>query len=345
MLFKTIEEFIEFVPVNKSLKLSTISRDIKRVERKYLIAYLGQAQYDDLDTAFNTGAGTLTTAQNKLMEYARDVVALFTTSQALPIIQVQISDAGVKSHDTDTEKNVPQWKFDTLNEEYCLKLGWQAVDEMMKFLQANAGVYTLWAADPLVNTLHKKYIINTATEFNQYYWINDSPTTFKALEPSMKNAQLLDFKGCPGDEMMTRILAEIESGTISADVQPLMKWLKPMFANLVIYRAIKELFITVRNDGIYTNNYKTTDNANNKERLAASAAQMQYSSDAWNQSCIYQKELLAYLQAEASASKYPEFFNSSLYVAPVVEEDTVDCCECGTCSTCDPKNKKFVRLA
>lgn len=339
MLFKTIEEFLEYVPVNNSLKLKTITPDIKRVERKFLKPYLGTAQYEALNTAYNSVSPVITPHQEALLKYAQEAVALFTISQALPILQIQVSDAGLKSHTSDTEKDTAQWKVDALSEEYCLKQGWETLDEMMKFLQTNAANYPLWTADTTASTIAKQFIINTSTEFNKYYWINDSPLTYKALEPSMRNALLFDFNSSPGADMMTRIMAEILSGTISAHVEALMKWLKPMFAHAVIARGIKELYITVRPDGVFLNNYKTTDSQNNRERLAVTQAQAQYAAEAYTQVCSYGNAMLEFLQANATSSVYPEFFNSTLYV-PAEEEDTLSFLNCED----ESKKRKFFRI-
>jgi hypothetical protein len=341
MLFKTIDQFREHIPVNTGLAFKSLERDIQRVEKKYLVPYLGQAMYDELNEAFE--GGNPSEELQALLFYAREVVAPFALSQALPIIQVQISDSGVQSVDTKSEKNSDQWKVDALNEEYCLKIGWENLEEMMKILEANADDYETWADDETASTIHKQYIINTTREFNSYYFIGDSPLTFKALEPSMKNAQLLDFAGGPGEEMMTRILEEIKSGEISDDIEELMKWLKPMFTNLVIHRGIKQLYITIRPDGIYTNSYKADFRSNNRERNAATSLQMQYVDETWNQACIYRAEMMKYLQANASEEKYPEFFNSDLYVPPVEDVETTVCC-CGTCATCLTKKRKFYRF-
>lgn len=345
MLFSTIDEFAVYVPVNTSLSFDTIKRDILRVERKYLLPYLGQAQYNALDAAYDNGNGSLTGAQQLLMDYVRDVVALFTTAQALPIIQVQISDSGVKSHDTDTEKTAAQWKVDQLTEDYCIKLGWDAIDEMLKFLEANT--YPLWEGDTTASTINKQFVINTTAEFNKYYFINESPSTFKALEPSMRNVQTLDFEGGPGPDLLARILSEIASGTITADIAKILIWVKPMFANMVIARGLKELFVTVRADGVYHNGYKATSgNENNRERTAAAAAQAQRINECLTQADIYRKKLVDYLNANATSSKYPEWFNSSLYVAPEAATETYPC-TCGECDECCKKttqSRKIFRI-
>lgn len=345
MLFKTIDEIKNHVAVTTGLSFATIKMEIKRAERKYLLPYLGSDQYEALNTAYNSAQ--MTTAQTALLDYARDVVAPFAISQSLPIIQVQINDAGIQNVDTQTEKNAQQWKVDMLNEDYLLKNGWEAIEELMKFLENNADDYPLWAADETASTIHKQFIINTASEFNDYYWINNSPLTFKALVPSMKKVQLLDLAGGPGDALTERILTEIASGTLSDDINAIMKWVKPLFANLVINRAINELQITVRPDGVYSNSYKTNDNSNNKERLAATTIQLEFAKEAWKQAHEYREPLLAYLQENASADHYPEFFESDLYTTeetPAAE--TVDCCDCGTCSQCvaTTSNPKFYRI-
>lgn len=328
MLFSTIDEFKEHVPVNSGLKFATIKRDIKRVERKYLIPYLGQEQYDALNTAYNSG--DVSDELDALLDYARDIVALFTLGQCLPIIQVQVSDAGIKSSDTDTEKSIAQWKVDDLSETYCQKLGWEAVEEMMKFLELHPDDYALWAADTEASTIHKQFIINTTKDFGKHYWINDSPLTFKALEPSMRNVQLMDLNGWIGEDLLDRILTEISGeGDVSDDVEFILKWLKPMFANLVVSRGLKELYISMRPDGIYANNYKTDDRQNNRDRSAATAMQMQYVNDALTQASFYGKELNAYLQANATADKYPEFFESSLYVAVAPTDEEIDAIQDG----------------
>jgi hypothetical protein len=304
MLFKTIEEFKDHVSVNESMAIESLNPDIRRAEKEYLIPYIGQDQYDDLEQLYQDG--DMLEKHERLIEYCRDVVAMFTMHNYLPLQQLQMSDIGVHIHSTDSQKTAWQWQIDDLDEKYFLRLGYTAIDCLMEMMETYIEDYPLWAESDNYKA-NKNLIINTTSDFNAHYFINKSYLTFQAFVPLMKKVEQFEIYNAIGKETFDRIKAEIAAHNVTEEITDLMQWLKPAIAHFTVIRALKALPVTLRHDGVVLNSYTTTDE-NARERKAADAGLLNRATYEARSAHAFMLRLTNYLDANATEDLYPEYY-------------------------------------
>jgi hypothetical protein len=315
MIFTTTEEFRDLISISSNMDFNSLLPDIKRAERTYLLPYLGQEQYDELIKKYEEGAEE--EKWQRLIAYSKEVVACFTMHIYLPLSQITISDLGTNLHHTDTQVTAFQWQIDDLNENYFLKLGHAGIDTLLTMMDENKIDYPKWANSDnyLIN---KDAIINTYTDFNKHYYIQNSPTTYFALKNIMQKTELFDIVPVLGQAFYDRIISETKAGEISDEVKDLHRWLNPMVAHYTISRALKETSFAIDAKGAFTTNYRTGGSAqNNREKLQLTAAQLDKARVIAADGCSYAALLTKFLTANASADKYQEYYTD--FILPAAE--------------------------
>jgi hypothetical protein len=318
MIFSTIQEFRELINISAGMDFDSLTPDIRRAERKYLIPYIGQAQYTELVTKYETGDEA--EEWERLLAHAREVVACFTMHLYLPMAQVNISDVGVNLNHTDSQVTAFQWQIDQLDEGYFLKLGHAGIDSLLTMMDENKEDYPKWAQSVHYLT-NKDAIINTYSEFNKHYYIQNSPTTYFALKNIMSKAETFEVVPVLGQAFYDRIIAEIKAVDISTEVKDLMRWLKPMTAHYTISRALREMSFAIDAKGAFVYNYKTQGvDKNNRERLQLNNQQLDRAKMCADDGCKYAALLTKYLKANATAELYTEYYEEFLLPAAAAAE-------------------------
>lgn len=314
-IFSTVREFRKLVNVSADMDFDSLMPDISRAERKFLIPYIGQEQYDELVAKYESGDET--EKWLRLLEYSREVVACFAMHLYLPMAQVSISDVGVNLNHTDTQVTAFQWQIDQLDESYFLKLGHAGIDSLLTMMDEHKADYPTWANGDYY-VLNKDSIINTYADFNKQYYIQNSPTTYYALKNILHKAEQFDLVPVIGQDFYDRIISEIKSGNVSTQVKDLYRWLKPMVAYHTVSRALKEMSFAIDAKGAFVTNYRTGgSDRNNRERLQLTNEQLDRARMAADDACSYASLLTKFLTANATAELYPEYYTE--FVLPAEE--------------------------
>lgn len=317
MLFKSTTELKAYVNVSEGLQFPTIAPDITRTEKQVLKKFLGAEQYDELALDYGANAEDLTGMEPQLREllnYARAAVALITIGKAADILQVQISDSGIQMVSGSDYKQAFAWmKHDA--KAYLMQHGYAAIDEMLAFMEANVDDYPLWAASTAY-TLNKQFVVNSAVDFQQHYNINESRLTYFALQSIMRRVESFQLAPQIGAAFFAEIKAQIAANNLNEDNTTLMQWLTPACALYTMARGYNELPLMLTDSGVVLNYTKAFQGDNNKETQPVDATRLQTQIRVCtNDADTYMKLCLDYLRANASATKYPTFYASTLKTA------------------------------
>lgn len=318
-LFKTIDEIKLYLSVTKAFKFDSILPYIKQAEAKYIIPAISQAQYDPLNTAYNATTPTLTTDQTNLLDKIRLPLANLSYLLYIPVGQLQLDDAGIRIANTENMKTAFEWQIEMLKKSFQ-DAGFDGLETLLKFLETNKTIYTLWAASTSY-TEFKTMFINTASDFSKYYNINNSRRTFLAINGIMKKVEELIIKPAISTTLYDAIKAQLLT-TISSENQTIItNYIKPAIANFTISRAIAELSVIMTEYGISVFNNDSTKQATQKED-ASRLSNLQQIAEADGKN--YLKQLRDYLNTTASATVYPLYFASDLYIDTTSATETFE---------------------
>lgn len=304
MIFKKTEEVVCHVAIDSETSFDLLKPDLKRAEKEYLIPCLGKTFHATLESEYLNEE--LDDDHTELLSLCQDVVALFAIHNALPLLQVQVSDMGVHLHSTDTQKTAWQWQINELDENYLQRLGYVAIDCLLEYLEDNKATYTEWAEGEGY-TCNKEFIISSPSDFQKYYHINKSATTYKAFLPTMSKVEMFYLVPVLGQTFYDEIKAEIAAGNVSEDNKKLFIYLKASVAYYTVYEALKTLPLTLRSDGVVINQIKS-NTENRKEQLGVFNHLLSRADKTKADACKFMDLLIKYLKANAAEDKYASYY-------------------------------------
>ncbi|WP_151087384.1 DUF6712 family protein [Hymenobacter baengnokdamensis] len=311
-LLTTIEEFRAGVPVNLSSSIALITGALAAAERRHIIPVLGRPQYKELCDAY--AANSLSTVQAELLAAVQVALANLAYAPYITIAQLDLSDAGIRIQTDANNKTAFQWQIDDLRE-YLTETGYTALDDVLSVLDENKDEFPLWKSS-VAYTYNKGLLLNNAVDFDSYYRIAQSRRTFLALVPLISQVEHFSLEPVLSAEFCQAVRDELATGTVSDDTQAALKLLQPALANLTVAEAVLELGVDLAEGGLVVKELDKTTTNNRVRKQASDTILSLKRSQALEKGRAYLRDLLALLQAKASATVYPAFFNSAAFVPP-----------------------------
>ncbi|MES2813207.1 MAG: DUF6712 family protein [Bacteroidota bacterium] len=206
MILDTTADLKKYISISNSFVIEDFVPYINKAANSFTAKYVG-----DLHEQLST-LPTGTNADIKIIarEHLRNAIANFGYYMYLPFASVLMDSAGISVVNTDQRKNAEWWQIKDIRRE-CLRSGHEAMDLLLKFLEANPNVFTDYAAN--YSTINKELVVNSATVFSKYYNIFDSRQTYLALQSTLRlvEDQYLHTLLCP--ELIT-VLKSTASGNV-----------------------------------------------------------------------------------------------------------------------------------
>jgi len=310
VLIRTESELKEFTGVSMALSIESLSPHLAfSWAEDQLITILGQSLYENLLNAY--ADGTLEEpAQAKLkvlLPYVQKPLAALAVYSFMQEGGVMISDQGITA---DRDRSAFQWQQQKAESHY-LESAYRSLDRLIVFLLANKADYNNWS-DTLYHSSQANLLINSPALFNEHINIRSSYRTFVALLPHLRQVQERQILSLLGEAFLADILANLND----EKYKDLLRYLRPALAFLSMAEAIEVLHIELTGDGALLYSLRTNvgnmqeQHAPASSELARSALRYQERGRSWLQ------DLREHLNAQASAEKYPLYFNSANYEDP-----------------------------
>lgn len=316
-LITTLDEFRAGVPVNVTSSIELLLAPVATAERRHIVPVLGRDQYDELLAAY--GAGQLSAGQAELLRLVQVATANLAYAPYVTIAQLQIDSQGIRIASDENNKTAFQWQIDDLRE-YLYETGYAALEEVLGYLDAHKGDFPKWATSTAY-TYNKQLLLNNAADFDRYYSIGGSRRTFLALLAIISREEVFTLEPVLSAEFCAALRAEIQTGTVSAASQAALRLLHPALANFTAAEAMDELSIDLSSGGLVVKEL-AVGGANQRTKRQAPSDLLALKRDkARENGRLYLRQLLALLNAQASATVYPEFFASAAYVPPALPPD------------------------
>ncbi|MEZ0485435.1 DUF6712 family protein [Fibrella aquatica] len=122
-------------------------------------------------------------AQTRALAYMRRSVGNLALLKALPIQNVQITDAGVLRQSSGTQGDAFQWQYDEVKTSLKTE-GWDAVEDLLMVLESSPADFPAW-----VESRPAPLLVPSAAIFDRFYFIDSRRMTYQAMLPSMRRAE------------------------------------------------------------------------------------------------------------------------------------------------------------
>jgi len=349
LIYDDIDQFQSFLggAVNNSLEETSIEPTAFMVAKKHVIPWLSQTQWDDLIAAV---AGTPTPAQTNLLDYVRRCLALLTMHEYSHVGNIFFGENGMYRMESQEMKSAYKYQENDYRNAMFLN-GWEAVEWMQLFLDANSATYTLWAAsDSFTNT--RAYFINYAEEFRAVYTKKLTRSTFEVLRPLIDELETFAILPLIGQSLFDVLKADILAGTLSANTyrNNLVLLIRKALAHFVIEEGIKRHWIKFQHDRVVYNEQLEPQSSEKQSQASSQqiSLKMRHHEEFANRHISFVKKYLtdnldefpeyqAYLDAQAAEESTEETDNC---------DERYPTCGCNYACTCSTtkKNKGVFRL-
>lgn len=236
-LFTSIETIQKYLKINKGIDFekAVLPFEDDAIE-KYIIPHLGDAtfqlvkNYAEAETPPDDQEHIAT-----LLTYVRRALSRFMLFIASPSLDINIGTTGYTT--AETQQAVPASKarvdkFDSSIE----KLGWDNIETMLKFLEKNKAHYPEWVASDAY-TMHINGLVNTATDFNKEYDIDNSRLQFLKLRPTIRKIEIRYIIPEISKELFDDLVEKIRANDLSEDYSWLLNLLRIAIVNFTVAQS------------------------------------------------------------------------------------------------------------
>jgi hypothetical protein len=117
----------------------------------------------------------------------QEASAYYALWYALPFINLQITNFGIKTTNTTSSDNA-DWKDLRDLKRYCVTTADEAVDAALEIMEANPGEFPGWTASDAFTVFNKQLVRHTK-EFQAGFDICNSRKTFLSVQSAMKEVE------------------------------------------------------------------------------------------------------------------------------------------------------------
>jgi hypothetical protein len=308
-LFETFDDMKAHVSgANVNNDITTMSGYIDSAIDEYMIPYLGRTFFDSFKDKYNTNS--LSADEQALLPYIQKPLAHFAYYLFACDGGLMLDDSGITTAENAVQKRPAQWQVrDYKNNR--LKNAWGALQTMLQYMWTNKAKYTVWNNSTERKELWR-LVFWEASKFSKYRTI-DGYGTLNALRPYMKLTLDYEITANLGEEFAEEIYTWLEGRATNADNEALLPYIERCVAYKTLYRAADDLPMVIKATGVYVEEVDRGLQNDNTTKISADLAKLKSTCDGEYQTAL--ARLKAYLQANASSSKYATYFASDIYSA------------------------------
>lgn len=304
-IITTLEVFQKYVSVSGTLNLTTINPFIEDAQENYLREFLGETllvelnDYAEDPTKLPTWTGGGEAASlNKLLPYVQCALAKFALVLASPSLDLKVTDGGFS---VTLNQNMAPASSDRVKRftDGMLKQGYDNIETLLRYLEKYKVSYPSWVAGEGY-TIHTKYFINSADEFNKHVDIGNSRLRFRAMRTTMENVEMLQVEPVISTELAAVIKTQVKDCNLSPANLKILLYIRKAVANLTYYEY-----------GLATENLP-----NNNSILAVEQAKIDNNKRLGDHYLAEVKKVL-----DANPSDYPDYTASSVYDSAKTSND------------------------
>jgi hypothetical protein len=311
-IFTDITTLQEHYPFLSTVEFSVVKPHVKFAERRYIPELMDDVTWgtllDEIDN--NRISDARWTA---LIDYTRDALAFLTTMHYVPHGNVRLAQGNLVVTDNDRTKPASKDRKNDLMRG-LLEQSVEHLDQVIKHLNANTTFFTNYANSTQYEASQAS-LINFADDFNELYPLGTNRWAWRSMKPWKRRAEKTRIIGTLGQTYYNELIAQSKAGTLTADNLAIYDECREALAFATVEGSLENMAIRIEEGAItvYNNASQPADDI----RTNANATTVQKAVDNCKEEATrIMRSVEDTLRTDASATKYPTFFNSTKYVAP-----------------------------
>lgn len=329
-LLTSIEEVREWIPVAFANSISRV-QESETAEENWLLPVLGNELYQELVTAYE--GDSLSNDQRQLLRKCQAVIVPMAYVDSLPFIQTLITDNGVVAMETAETRKAFKWEYNNVVEA-LQKRGYNALELLILFLKKNADNFPKWSESPY-NDKNGFAIIRSGADLGSVTTLlqpHRSYMLLRGLFPLVAELYLVENLGL---EYYAALTQRIIDGAVEGAEIRALQLITMATVRLSLYMAASgEFSVLFDANGFTLINGNIKDNTAEGKVSASDQRLEKFKTEMSTTGMLFLNKAVDHMNATASVTVMPEFFNSPYYTAPQSETGN------NTCSSLDNSNYK-----
>lgn len=253
--FSTISELKEQIGggANVSLEISSLDPSIADAMDLHIRPVLGQEFTSELLLEWIASEAETPIALSdetvELLPYLRRALAKLAMYEYAKIGGIQFSEAGIMRVETENSKSAYKYQ-ENQYKQYMLTAGYEAIEQMLMFLNDNRADYTTWR-DSDEGERSRSSFLNYAADFRLVQGKGISRYTFDILRPIMEDIETFAILPLIGDEQFDALKTAIAgTAAISATDKQLIAAIQRAVAAFALKEATQKLLVQTDGNNI-----------------------------------------------------------------------------------------------
>lgn len=235
MLINSLSEIKSVLPVGAGNDFLRLRVHLQNAENAFVIPLLGSNMYAELEEFYLSppmGEPTpVQTSMQALLQKVQHATVHLGYFLGFDFLNISVTDMGFSRLESDRAKSLYKYQEDNLRE-YFRSAGFNALDDILVFLEENIGDFGEFRASPSW-TVFRQSFIPTARVFNEILFINGSRLTFLRMRPHMAHVEETMILPLLGRENMELIRSEM----VKEDPAPKVTAILPLIRRAVAWLA------------------------------------------------------------------------------------------------------------
>lgn len=273
MLFKTIAEIKEFLPVGAGNDFGRLKPHIENAENKYVKPLLGVAMYEELqefyDMEYPAEPTEVQEATKVLLTKVQHAVIHLAYFVGFDFLNVQVSDAGFQRVESERTKGLYKSQEDNLKR-YFSSAGFNGLDDVLVYIEENIAHFNEFKLAPNWTELKSSFLptvkVTEAIPFN----IHSSRLLFLAMKPHVAFIEDTDIRNALGAAIYDEVKAEMVKDAPSDRVKAILPYIRKPLVYLATALMMEESGAELGEKGLFFDGiHPSTGGQNTLKREAA----------------------------------------------------------------------------
>lgn len=245
-LFNDAPHFRSFIGAagNVSLDLEDLGPNILVAAENHIIPKIGDDLWNNLLDTF-----AAPNANNEaLLPYVQRPLAMLSMYEYMNVGGFQVSGRGFHRVETDDLKTTFKYQENNYRD-YMLHNGYEAIERLLKTLEANSANYTLWTGAP-ESKRNRAGFINYAAELRLLLSKRINRYVFETLWPILIEVETFAILPTIGEDFYNELKTAIEAKIITEDQQTIIYLIQRSIAHFGQEEAIRRHIVAMKGDAI-----------------------------------------------------------------------------------------------
>lgn len=298
--FEQLRAFVKFISSSDAAggMISTLSAELR-----YVQPVVTAALYNELNIA--VAADAVPENKQDLLTLCRAVAAPMSVYHNIALVQVNITDTGLKTADTENFQSAHRWEYMEVKEQ-LIDQGSLAVESLITYLVENATTLG-W-----LNPDYSGSIFKTGNAFSDYFFLHQPHRTFMSLRPLIREGEnyIINLVGRSFYNSLKAIAEPSENESILLDL------MKTFVANYTINKAIEKLSVAITPAGLTVLLSSARDKGNDGQRNAPDNQLSLLYNSTKADAKLFLSKVKKHADSKAGTNVFDIYFSSEFYTAP-----------------------------